>query len=327
MRGADALRARVVEASQYSVTWARSPAMCYSGSGVGICGLTKCGGVSTMSESGRVGPAGSAQELFGRRLRRLRERHRLTQQALGRKVPISQGRIAQFENGKELPSEDVARRLDEVLGADEELVEIWGLAGQLRYPALAETYREAEGKAARIYHFANIIPGLAQTEDYARAIFTQGNELFGGIDVEQRVKQRCTRQSVLDEPNPPWVWSILDEIALRRVVGGDAVMRTQLLHLLNLGSRPHITFQVLPARQPIPGGLTSTILSLLTLRDGRQLAYQESGLTSSFATSHEEVALYTTFYDHAQSRALPPAESTEFIRALIEEHYRDDPQP
>ncbi|MGW1075811.1 helix-turn-helix domain-containing protein [Streptomyces sp. NPDC002537] len=280
-----------------------------------------------MSVSSRVEPAGSANELLGRRLRRLRERHGLTQQALGLKVPISQGRIAQFENGKELPTGDVVRRLDEALEADGELADIWGLAGKLLYPALAETYREAEEKATRIYHFANVIPGIAQTENYARAIFTEGNNLFGGIDVEQRVKQRIARQSVLDGPNPPWLWSILDEIALHRVIGGHAVMRAQLLHLLDLGTRPRITFQVLPARQPIPGGLTSTILSLLNLPDGRQLSYQESGLNSSFAKDREEVALYATFYDHAQSRALSPDDSIEFIRAFIEEHYRDDPQP
>jgi transcriptional regulator with XRE-family HTH domain len=265
----------------------------------------------------------SPQELFGRRLRKLRERRELTQQGLGKLVPISQGRIAQFENGKELPTEDVAKRLDDILEADGELSDIWEFAGQLHYAAVTRTYSEAESKAVRICHFANMMPGLAQVEDYARVIVSEWNSLIGGLDVEATLKDRRERQSILDSANPPWLWSVLDEVALRRIVGSPTIMRTQLLHLLELGTRPRVTFQVLPYGQQIPGGFTSTVLSLLTLPDGHQLAYQESGLNTSFAKSFAEVSTYAAFYDHLQARALPPADSADLIRAIIEEHYSD----
>ncbi|MCC3767654.1 helix-turn-helix transcriptional regulator [Streptomyces sp. UNOC14_S4] len=279
-----------------------------------------------MGSSGGVGPAGSLQELFGRRLRRLRERHGLTQTELGRKVPISQGRIAQFENAKELPTADVVRRLDAVLDADGELVDIWGMAGRGVYWSLADTFREAEEKAIRLYHFANMIPGIVQTEDYARAIITEWYELLGGIDIEESVKARMDRQSLLEKPNPPWLWCVVDEAALHRVVGSRAVMRTQLLRMLDLGTRPRITFQVLPFQQAIPGGFASTIVALMAMPDGRQLAYQEAGLHCGFAANPEEVSSYIAFYDHARARALPPAESADLIRTLIEEQYSDNAQ-
>ncbi|MEV5508882.1 helix-turn-helix domain-containing protein [Streptomyces orinoci] len=262
----------------------------------------------------------SAQELFARRLRRLRERRGLTQQALGGLVPISQARICRFESGKELPSEEVVQRLDEVLDADGELTDIWPMAARRPYAALVRSYREAEEKAERIYHFANMIPGIAQVEGYARVIITEWNSLVGGLDVEESVQHRLERQSILDGPNAPWLWSVLDEVALRRVVGSPAIMRQQLQHLLDLGTRPRVAIQILPFRQAIPGGFTSTVLSLLSLSDGHQVAYQESGLNSSFATSLEEVGVYTTFYDHVQARALPPDESAEYIRTAIKEY-------
>ncbi|MFI1183249.1 DUF5753 domain-containing protein [Streptomyces sp. NPDC020799] len=279
-----------------------------------------------MNEPEGVGPAGSPQELFGRRLKRLRERRGLTQQVLGSQVPISQGRIAQFENGKEFPTEAVAQRLDEILDADGELIDIWGLARRMSYDAWSRTYGDAEAEAVRIYHFANMMPGLAQTEDYARAIISGWHRLFGGLDVEESVQHRAKRQSILDGANPPWLWSILDEVALRRVVGSRDVMRAQLTHLLRLSERPRISFQVLPYDSEIPGGFTSTVLSLLTLPDGQRVAYQESGLNGSFAKNPDEVASYVTFYDHLHAKALPPDDSIAFIRRVLEEHYRE-PDP
>ncbi|MFI2078557.1 DUF5753 domain-containing protein [Streptomyces triculaminicus] len=279
-----------------------------------------------MSEHEEPGPPGSPQELFGRRLKRLRERRELTQQALGSRVPISQGRIAQFENGKEFPTEAIARRLDEILTADRELTDIWGLAGRMSYEVWSRTYGDAEAEATRIYHFANMLPGLAQTEDYARAIITGWHRLFGGLDIEESVRHRAKRQSILDGANPPWLWSILDEVALRRVVGSRDVMRAQLVHLLRLSERPRITFQVIPYESEIPGGFTSTVLSLLTLPDGQRVVYQESGLNGSFAKNPEEVASYVTFYDHLHAKALPPDDSIAFIRRVLEEQYRE-PDP
>ncbi|WP_043604171.1 DUF5753 domain-containing protein [Candidatus Protofrankia datiscae] len=90
------------------------------------------------------------------------------------------------------------------------------------------------------------VPGLLQTEDYARAVIAQGGRGSPRDDVERRVNVRMQRQRILARPDPPRLWMVLDEAALRRSIGGAKVMRAQLEHLIALAEQPNITLQVMP---------------------------------------------------------------------------------
>ncbi|WP_162890185.1 helix-turn-helix domain-containing protein [Streptomyces olivoreticuli] len=261
-------------------------------------------------------------------MRKRRKAAGLTQTQLGKLIPISQPMVAQIELGNEIPSKPLAERIDAVLNADRELAQLWHhvrkVTGQEEgYPAWARRYIDAEARATRIRHFTNVIPGLAQTEAYARVFIRDGVEFFGTGDLQERVDERIGRQKLLDGPNAPWFWSVLAEEVLHRIIGSHEVMRDQLSKLLDLARKPRVTFQVLPYDRPIPGGvLASGLVSILTMPSGREIAYREDGLSGEFGDRPENVAIYNAFYDRLQANALSPDESISLISTVLEEEHQ-----
>jgi transcriptional regulator with XRE-family HTH domain len=126
------------------------------------------------------------------------------------------------------------------------------------------TYIAFEGEAEDLLTFElAVIPGLLQTEDYARALNEEGPAEIDADEIEERVKVRTERQRILDRADPVRLFAVIDEAALRRPVGTPEVMRAQLQHLIDMAARPKITIQVLPfAAGPHPGtGGRFTILT------------------------------------------------------------------
>ena len=126
------------------------------------------------------------------------------------------------------------------------------------------TYIAFEGEAEELLTFElAVIPGLLQTENYARALNREGPAELGADEIEERVKVRAERQRILERPDPVRLFAVIDEAALRRKVGGDEVMRDQLQHLVDMAAHPKITIQILPfAAGPHPGtGGRFTILT------------------------------------------------------------------
>lgn len=115
-------------------------------------------------------PSASLAALYGAKLRKLRIRAGLTQRQLGDKIPIAHSRIAQFELGNEVPPEDVNRHLDDLLGADGDLVDLWSHVKPTPHPQYARRFMDLEPKAVKMLKFlSQTVPGLLQTEAYARA--------------------------------------------------------------------------------------------------------------------------------------------------------------
>ncbi|GGX62402.1 helix-turn-helix domain-containing protein [Streptomyces hiroshimensis] len=271
-------------------------------------------------------PLRDLASLAGKMLRNRRKAKGLTQAGLGALIPLSQAMIAGIELGKEVPSAEAGKLLDDAVGGDGELAAMWhhvrkDLHTQATYPVWSHAYLTAEAEATRIQHFANIVPGVTQTEDYARSIITSAAPLFGG-DIEDKVEARMERKIILDRDDPVWFWSILDESALYRVVGSHDVMCAQLTHLLDLAARPRITFRVLPYDRGMPGGVISIGALLLLSRPGKNEAvYWESGLNGAFLEVPREVEVYRSFYDHLDLDVLSPQASTDLIRKAREEHH------
>ncbi|MEU5428441.1 helix-turn-helix transcriptional regulator [Streptomyces olivoreticuli] len=264
--------------------------------------------------------------MAGKMLRNRRKAAGLTQKQLGDLIPLSQAMIAGIELGNEVPGAENAQLIDDAVGADGELAAAWhhvrkDIQQHSAYPIWSHGYLSAEVEATRIQHFANIAPGLVQTEDYARAIISEGVKLFGG-DVEEKVEARMERQGILTGDDPPWFWSIMDEAALYRVVGGHDVMCGQLSHLLDLAERSRTTFRILPFNRQIPGGVTSIGALLLLTRPGKNEAvYWESGINGAFLEAPNEVAVYRAFYDHLELDVLTPQVSRDLILKAREEHH------
>jgi transcriptional regulator with XRE-family HTH domain len=265
-------------------------------------------------------PSTSLPALYGAKLRKLRIRAGLTQRQLGDKIPIAHSRIAQFELGKETPPEDVNAKLDVILGADGDLIDLWGHIKRTPIPDWARKFVEYEAKATRMFKYmAQAVPGLLQTEAYARALLRISRPRDTDAEVEELVAARLDRQAILQCSAPPLLWCILDEAVLRRPVGGHAVMREQLAHVLRMARTPHVVVQVLPFGQgehPVMGGS----LTLLSFERGSDVAYTESSHSGELVETPEEVAEYALAYDLLQAKALPPDESLALIRSAMEEY-------
>ncbi|MEV5363313.1 helix-turn-helix transcriptional regulator [Streptomyces cellulosae] len=261
--------------------------------------------------------------LFGARVRRLRTAAGFTQAELGALTHVVSTRITQIERASGAkPTLELARALDAALGADDLLVELWPYVYREAFPDWSRKFMEYSERAVAVRQYAaHVVPGLLQTEDYARAVLKVGRTLSSEAQLEERVALRMGRQERLGAPDRPELWVVLDEAVLRRPVGGLPVMRDQLTRLLASATEPHITVQVLPFDQgehDVMGGS----LTVLTMPDGREVAYTEGAHHGQLVEEPDEVASLALTYDRLRAAALPPLMSLDMIRSVREDNHR-----
>lgn len=205
-----------------------------------------------------VGPTTRRRQL-GADLRRLRELKGLTLEEAGARVGISKATLSRYETKEgtvKWPAVDALCR--EYGATDEERLALVELAKGAKiqgwWRSLADPIPESmnlmltlEDEVIREDHYACMyIPGLLQTRAYAEAVHRASEVRCEEREVQHMVDIRMKRQELLDRQEPPRIWAVIDEAALRRQVGGSEVMRQQLQHLLALAQRPHINVQILP---------------------------------------------------------------------------------
>ncbi|SFK49835.1 helix-turn-helix domain-containing protein [Streptomyces pini] len=259
--------------------------------------------------------------LFGSRVRRLRVAAGLTQAELGEKAHVVASRITQVERASGArPTLELARTLDDALGADDLLVDLWPYVYRETFPNWSRRFMEYAERASVIMQYAaHVVPGLLQTEEYARALLSVGRTLSGKEQLEERVAARIGRQARLWSPGTPELWVILDESVLRRPIGGRAVMRDQLASLLEAAEERHITVQVLPFDQGEHGALGGS-LTLLTMPDGSETVYTEGADYGQLVEEPAEIRPYRETYDRLRAAALPPLMSLDMIRSALEDN-------
>lgn len=183
-----------------------------------------------------IDPSASAAEQYAYRLRLHRERAELTQDDVTRKCIISVKMIGHFENCRRIPTLDVSKSLDRLFGLDRYFEELHPHV--VREAALSPAFRsyaEEEQRADSLRIFDPLlVPGLAQTEAYAREVLRAGQR---DDRLTQAVALRLSRQDVLDREDPPFLVILMKESVLREPVGGPEVMKEQLAHLLESGGR------------------------------------------------------------------------------------------
>jgi len=200
--------------------------------------------------------------LVGAQLRRLRESRNITREAAGYRIRASESKISRLELGRVgFKDRDIADLLEyygvEDAGQRDALVALareanapgWWHSYDDVLPNWFETFVGLEEAASLIRSYEiQLLPGLLQTEAYARAVVGAGAPNAAVAEVERRVNFRVTRQAVLHRDNPPHFWAVIDEAALHRPIGGAKVMREQVEHLLDLMTLPNVTLQVMPFR-------------------------------------------------------------------------------
>ncbi|MGI8310583.1 DUF5753 domain-containing protein [Saccharopolyspora hattusasensis] len=185
-----------------------------------------------------------------------------------------------------------------------------------------EVYIGLESEAAAVRNFEiDLIPGLLQTEEYARAIIGSWAPDEPDHDNEQRTQLRKARQARLTEGAEPLkFWAIISEAAIRQQVGGADVMREQLKHLLSRSKLPNVTVQVLPFQAGAHASL-GTGFSILSFPDpvDPDVVYLEYLTGSLYLEEAEEIERYTLNFDHLRATALDPRDSAKLLGKVARE--------
>jgi transcriptional regulator with XRE-family HTH domain len=258
----------------------------------------------------------SARAMLAEQIKLLREKSRLSLTELSHKTGWTRTQLHALERQRSLGGPEIIEALDIVYGTTPLLMGFWKLAkaGRVPFRHAFEQYLEFEGQARLIYQYAPcVVPGLLQTEAYAREMF----DLEELDDIDDRVAARLGRKAILTDGDPPKYRAILDEAVLRRPLLDPEAWHDQLAHLVETAMLPNVTIQVLPQAAGMHG-LMGANLILLSLRNGGSVAYLEGGRSSDLKEDPEDVDAYRAAYDRLRDLALSPRESVAFIERLME---------
>jgi transcriptional regulator with XRE-family HTH domain len=265
---------------------------------------------------------------LGQELRQLRERRKLTGARAARELGWSPSKVSRIEAAKTMPSADDIKALAKLYRVDGEKVdELFGFLRDAEQrgwwedyeDALPEEYTKFLGLEAEATFQRNwepqLVPGLLQTEDYAREVIlaTRGIARITHSGVRSRVEARLDRQQRVLRRNDPCVLTmVLDEAVLMRRFGEPSVMREQMEHLLELSVQPHVSVQVLTLDALHPVNTGSFVHLKFSAFD--DVVYLEQLYTADFVDDLERVAGYEIAFDRIRSEALDEDDSRVLIQ-------------
>jgi hypothetical protein len=272
--------------------------------------------------------------LLGIQLHRLREAAGISPDQAGYEIRASRSKISRMENGQVRFKERDVTDLLTLYGITDEttIAGMVTLARQANAPGWwskygdimadwLEAYLGLETAASVIRTFElQFVHGLFQTEDYARAVTLLGHTAAPAEEIDRRVNMRLKRQDLLSGPEPPQVWSVIDEGALRRPVGGPAVMRAQMIRLVEVAELRQVTVQVVPFSR---GAHAAAGGSFTVLRFGEpdmpDVVYIEQLTSALYLDKRDDVDHYMEVMNHLSTEALTPAQSARFLTEIIRE--------
>ncbi|MFD0310087.1 helix-turn-helix domain-containing protein [Streptomyces sp. NPDC127119] len=257
---------------------------------------------------------------LGRALRHLREKAGKSLGQLAQETAYDKSYLSRLEAGKRLSKMAVMEDLDRYYGSGDLLVQLWKVA---RHDAFKDKYKEFMKleATARVMHKLTLgVPGLLQTEEFAREVLSGVQATPGNSeDVEEQVAARTGRQLLLSRTPAPNVRFIMDEYAFRRPAATANTWFDQLLRLEAVALRPNVVLQVLPFASGMHH-LIDGSLTLLWQQDGSAVAYMEGNGGGELIDEPTSVLRHRLSYDRLRDMALPPSDSLVFIRGVLEEH-------
>ncbi len=269
--------------------------------------------------------------MLGSQLRELREAAGISPDQAGYQIRGSRSKISRLEHGRVgFKERDVAdlltlygvtderQRAHMLLLARQANSQGWWAKYDDVLPDWFETYLGLEQATSLIRTYElQFVPGLFQTEDYARAVTVLGHRAASAGEIERRVSLRLKRQQLLARPEPR-VWGVIDESALRRPLGGREAMRAQLQHLLAVAELPQVTLQVMPFER---GGHSAAGGSFSMLRfaeaDLPDIVYIEQLTGALYLGKPDEVDHYREVMNSLSAEAETPADSERLLEKII----------
>ncbi|WP_231924545.1 helix-turn-helix domain-containing protein [Micromonospora chokoriensis] len=260
----------------------------------------------------------SMLEHFAEELRLARASTGMSQAALAEALSYSGALVAKVETSERRPSLDFARRCDAVFQADGRFERI---QRRISREAVVPWFRDWAGieqETTALRWFEPLyVPGLVQTESYARAILA-GAGLFAADEVEQQVTARLDRQAVLTRDRPPLLSVVVDEYTLRRHIGGPEVMREQLRHLVKLGSAlSRVRIQVVPLSAGAYAGLDGPFV-IATAATGEDVVYLDGQRHGQVIDRSEYVRQMVEVWESIRGEALSQQQSLDLIAEVAE---------
>ena len=269
--------------------------------------------------------------LLGIQLRRLREAANLTPDQAGYEIRASRSKISRVEHGrvgfKERDVSDLlslygvtdARERERMLAlAQQANNQGWWAKYDDIMPDWFESYVGLEQATSLIRTFElQFVPGLFQTEDYARGVTMLGHRSAPSDEIEHRVSLRMQRQKILHLDDSPRIWAVIDESALRRPLGGVDAMKVQLRHLIEVTEYPRVTLQVMPFSRgghPAAGG-SFTVLRFAE-PDLPDIVYLEQLTSALYLDRRDEVDHYMEVMNRLSAEADTPADSARLLEQI-----------
>ncbi|CAM5511054.1 helix-turn-helix domain-containing protein [Streptomyces abikoensis] len=269
---------------------------------------------------------------MGQELRKLRELKGMTAEEVAERLLVSQSKISRLENGRRSISQRDVRDLCGVYGVEDHrivdsLMQMakesrqqgwWHAFGDIPYSVYVGL--ETDAASLRVYE-ASLVPGLLQTPNYASAVTEGSWPEATAADIERRVQVRMRRQERITDPeNPLRLWAVIDESALRRIVGSREIMAEQMRQLVQFSLEPHITVQVLPYDVGAHPGMYGKF-SILEFNDPQDAStvYLEGITSDLYLEKPNDVQTYSVMYEHLRMQALNAEHSRQFIDRVAEE--------
>jgi hypothetical protein len=268
--------------------------------------------------------------ILGTQLRRLREAAGYSRSDAGYTIRASESKMRRLETGqvgfKERDVADLLTLYGVISDIErQQFLELVQQSNQQGWwhpytdviPKWFEDYVGLEEAASRIQTYELMfVPGLLQTEDYARAVAGHGDPKPPATEVERRVELRRQRQKILIGPKAPKLWAIIDEAVLHRPLGGERVLRDQIGHLIEMTAQPNISVQVVPYHKS--GSAAESAFSLLRFAEPElpNIAYVEHVGGALYAEKFEEIELYGRVMDKLAVSAETPDASRQLLSKL-----------
>ncbi|MEV4226111.1 helix-turn-helix transcriptional regulator [Streptomyces bobili] len=266
---------------------------------------------------------------LGQELRKLREDKGMTAEQVADRLLVSQSKISRLENGRRSISQRDVRDLCGVYEVEDQrivdsLMQMakdsrqqgwWHAFGDVPYSVYIGL--ETDAASLRVYD-PQVVPGLLQTRQYAETLITGALPETAPTEIEKRVQVRMRRQERISaEENPLRLWTVMDEAALRRIVGGRSLMRDQLEHLVEQSRLPHVTVQVIPFDMGAHPGLNGqyAILEFPDAADS-SVVYIEGVTSDLYLEKPNDVQKYSVMYEHLRAQALNVDQSRQFIAEI-----------
>jgi hypothetical protein len=270
---------------------------------------------------------------LGSELRRLRKKRGLTRENAGWEIRASESKISRMELGRvPFKERDVADLLTLYRVEDQDRLRLLDLVRRANEPGWWHRFGdvappwflpylglEEAASLIRTYE-VHLVPGLLQTPAYTREVIRLGHAHASAAEIDRRTELRQMRQEVLRRPSPPLLWAVIDEAVLRRPVGGEEIMRSQIEALIEASLQPHVRLQIVPFRAGgvAPDGCPFTILRFAeeALPD---VVYVEQLTSAMYLDKPADVDQYALAMDHACLKAESPDRTADVLAGMLPE--------